>query len=263
MPELPEVATYQKYFQYTALHKKVNHVDIADERVVRGDADVFCEALKGQTFEETDRVGKYLFVRLSSGQWMSMHFGMTGRLKYFKDQEDKHRFTKVMFGLDNGYHLAFVCPRILGRLGVTEDPAVYQQEKKLGQDALKISLEGFKEQLAGRTGLIKPLLMNQSFVAGLGNWIVDDILYQTAIHPETHADQLDDEQIEQMYEKMKYIIKTAIELEARYHEFPDHFLITHREEGAKSTLYQGEIIRTVVGGRGTYLCPNGQVLEEK
>ncbi len=260
MPELPEVATYQKYFHYTALHKKVTQVEIEDERVVRGDPEDFSKALKGQTFEDTDRIGKYLFVKLSGGQWMSMHFGMTGSLKYFKDEEDRHRFTKVMFSLDNGYHLAFVCPRILGRVGITDNPATYRKEKKLGEDALKVSLEEFRDQFSGRTGLLKPLLMNQKFVAGLGNWIVDDILYQTGLHPEMPADQLNDGQVKVVYEKMQYIVETAIELEARYHDFPDHFLITHREEGAKSRLYQGKITRMVVGGRGTYICPEGQVL---
>lgn len=260
MPELPEVATYQKYFQYTALHKKVTDVEVEDERVVLGTADELREALVGQQFEDTDRIGKYLFVRLSSGQWMSLHFGMTGRLKYFKDPEDRHRFTKVMFSLNNGYHLSFVCPRILGRVGITDTPAAYRKKKKLGEDALKISLEEFAGTLSHRKGLIKPLLMNQKVVAGLGNWIVDDILYQTGLHPETPANQLSEEQLKTIYEKMQYIVETAIALEARYHEFPDHFLITHREEGASSTLYKGKITRMVVGGRGTYICPDGQLL---
>jgi len=260
MPELPEVATYEKYFHYTALHKKVTRVTVEEERVVLTTPEQLSEALTGQTFEATDRIGKHLFVKLSSGQWMSLHFGMTGRLKYFKDKEDQHRFTKVLFSLDNGYHLAFVCPRILGRVGITDDPAAYRKQKRLGEDALKISLEAFQQKLSGRKGLIKPLLMNQNIVAGLGNWIVDDILYQTGLHPETPANALDDEKISLIYEKMQYIINTAIELEARYDDFPAHFLITHREEGARSTRYDGDIIRMVVGGRGTYICPEGQQL---
>lgn len=260
MPELPEVATYQKYFHYTALHKKVTDVSVEDERVVLGSVDELTEALVGQKFEDTDRIGKYLFIRLSSGQWLSLHFGMTGRLKYFKDKEDQHRFTKVLFSLDNGYHLSFVCPRILGRVGITDSPAAYRKEKKLGEDALKLSLEEFRETMSGRTGLLKPLLMNQKVVAGLGNWIVDDILYQTGLHPKIPANQLRDDQIKAIYDKMQYIVETAIELEARYHDFPDHFLITHREEGASSTIYKGNITRMVVGGRGTYICTDGQVL---
>jgi formamidopyrimidine-DNA glycosylase len=258
MPELPEVATYQKYFHHTALHKKVSGIEIEDERVVLGSPENFTDSLKGQTFEATDRIGKYMFIKLSGGQWLSMHFGMTGRLKYFKDKEDQHRFTKVLFSLNNGYHLAFICPRILGRVGITEDPAVYRKEKKLGEDALKISLEEFKEQMNGRKGLLKPLLMNQKVVAGLGNWIVDDILYQTGMHPERSAADLSDEQVKTIYDKMQYILKTAISLDAHYRDFPDHFLITHREEGAKSPVYGDQIIRTVVGGRGTYLSPGGQ-----
>ncbi|MFP4091324.1 MAG: DNA-formamidopyrimidine glycosylase family protein [Cyclobacteriaceae bacterium] len=258
MPELPEVAIYQKYFHYTALHRKVTAVEVEEERVLLTTPQQLSEALRGKTFEDTDRIGKQMFVSLSSGQWMSMHFGMTGRLKYFKDKEDTPRFTKVLFSLDNGYHLAFVCPRILGRIGLTDDPAAYRKKKKLGEDALKISLEEFRAQMKGRSGLLKPLLLNQKVVAGLGNWIADDILYQTGLHPETSANELNDEEIKAIYEKMQYIIETAIRLEAHYSSFPDHFLITHREEGAKSTLYGDEIIRMVVRGRGTYISKKGQ-----
>ncbi|WPP48581.1 Fpg/Nei family DNA glycosylase [Catalinimonas niigatensis] len=260
MPELPEVATYQTYFHHTALHKKVTDVVVEDDRVLLLPTETLREELKGQTFESTDRIGKHLFVQLSGGKYLSIHFGMTGRLKYFKDKEDAPRFTKVLFSLDDGFHLAFSCPRILGRIGITSDLAEFGKKKKLGEDALKISRENFVKKLSGKKGLIKPLLMNQATVAGLGNWIVDDMLYQAGIHPETTAAQLTEEDIMRLYEKMHYIIKIAIEMEIRYDDFPDHFLITHREEGAKSTLYDGEIIRLVVGGRGTYICPQGQRL---
>ncbi|MEK6476465.1 DNA-formamidopyrimidine glycosylase family protein [Catalinimonas sp. 4WD22] len=261
MPELPEVAMCQKYFHHTALHKKVIDVEVEDERVILLSVEKLQEALRGNTFESTDRKGKHLFIKLSSDQYLNMHFGMTGRLKYFKDKEDTPRFTKVLFSLDDGFYLAFVCPRILGRVGITEEIEAYSKKKKLGEDALKISQESFMKKIVGKKGLIKPLLMNQRTVAGLGNWIVDDMLYQSAIHPETPANQLSEEEIKLLYEKMQYIIKTAIEMEARYDDFPGHFLITHREEGAKSNLYKGKIERLVVGGRGTYICREGQVLK--
>ncbi|MDF9800008.1 formamidopyrimidine-DNA glycosylase [Catalinimonas alkaloidigena] len=261
MPELPEVAMYQKYFHHTALHKKVTDVEVEDERVILLAVDKLRASLKGNTFESTDRIGKYLFIRLSNNQYLSMHFGMTGRLIYFKDKEDTPRFTKVLFFLDDGFHLAFVCPRILGRVGITDEPQAFGKKKKLGQDALKISREDFVKKISGKKGLIKPILMNQRTVAGLGNWIVDDMLYQAGIHPETVASQLGEAQVSLLFDKMQYIIKTAIDNEARYDDFPAHFLITHRNEGAKSNLYDGHIERMVVGGRGTYICPAGQVLK--
>lgn len=261
MPELPEVAMYQRYFHHTALHKKVTDVEVSDERVILLATDKLREALKEQTFESSERIGKHFFVKLSNGQYMSMHFGMTGSLKYFKDKQDAPRFTKVLFSLDDGFHLAFVCPRILGRVGITEDIASYSKKKKLGTDALQISEEEFKKKVADKKGLIKPLLMNQRTLAGLGNWVVDDMLYQCGIHPELPASEVSDEQIRTLYEKMRYILQTAIDMEANYDDFPKEFLITHREEGAKSTLYDGNITRLVVGGRGTYICPEGQKIK--
>lgn len=261
MPELPEVATYQKYFAHAALDKKVVSVEVYEPRVVLVSPDVLKHELVGQTFVGTERVGKQLFVALSGGSWLTLHFGMTGSLRYFRDRDDAPRFTKVLFGLSDGFFMAFRCPRILGRVGLADDWEAFRKEKKLGPDALKITSEDFQARLSGRKGLIKPLLMNQRFVAGLGNWIVDEMLYQARVHPETPANQLTKDQVELIYEKMQYILSTAIEHEARYEDFPPDFLVTYRWlERENHPLQQKNIERMVVGGRSTYYCPDEQRL---
>ncbi|MEM6846295.1 MAG: hypothetical protein AAF632_29050 [Bacteroidota bacterium] len=135
-----------------------------------------------------------------------------------------------------------------------------KNDKNLGPDARVVSWEEFQAQMEGRTGLIKPLLMNQSFVAGLGNWIVDDILYQAGIHPERHANELDEGEVRSIFDKMKYILETAIELESRYKDFPDDFLVTYR--WSKNQHRQEEINLEIlkVGGRSTYIDSERQRL---
>ena len=261
MPELPEVATYQKHFTQAALDRHVVSVEVDEPRVVRVSPEALEAGVVGQTFVGTERVGKHLFVELSNATWLTLHFGMTGSLRYFRDRDDAPRFTKVLFGLNDGLWMSFRCPRILGRIGLTSDPEVFRQEKKLGPDALKMTLSDFRQRLSGRKGLIKPLLMNQSFVAGLGNWIVDEMLYQAHIHPETPASRLSDDQVATLYDKMQYILKTAIRHEARYEDFPQDFLVTYRwRDRENHPLRDKNIERIVVGGRGTYYCPDEQQL---
>ncbi|MEM9830558.1 MAG: hypothetical protein AAF944_07955 [Bacteroidota bacterium] len=135
-----------------------------------------------------------------------------------------------------------------------------KNDKNLGPDARVVSWEEFQTQMEGRAGLIKPLLMNQSFVAGLGNWIVDDILYQAEIHPERRANELTEDEVRAIFDKMKYILETAIELESRYEDFPDEFLVTYR--WSKNQYRQDEINLEIlkVGGRSTYIDAKRQRL---
>ena len=261
MPELPEVATYQKLFEQAALHRKVVSVAVHEPRVVLVSPETLAERLMGQTFVGTKRIGKQLSVELSGGAWLTLHFGMTGSLRYYRDREDTPRFAKVVWSLDDGFFVAFCCPRILGRVGVADDLEAFRKKKKLGEDAQRITQEAFGQRLAGRKGLIKPLLLNQRVVAGLGNWIVDEILYQAKVHPMTPANQLSESDVARMYDKMQHVLETAIRHEARYEDFPRDFLVTYRWlERDGHPLQQKNIERIVVGGRSTYYCPDEQLL---
>lgn len=261
MPELPEVATYQKFFEQAALHRRVTSVAVHEPRVVLLSPETLEQLLVGQTFVSTKRIGKQLFVELSGGAWLTLHFGMTGSLRYFRDPEDTPRFAKVVWGLDDGFFVAFCCPRILGRVGIADDLEAFRKRRKLGTDAQRITREEFSQRLAGRKGLIKPLLLKQSLVAGLGNWIVDEMLYQAKVHPMTPANQISESGVALIYEKMQHVLETAIRHEARYEDFPQDFLVTYRWlERDGHPLQQKNIERMVVGGRSTYYCPDEQVL---
>lgn len=261
MPELPEVERFRQYFEGTALHQKVAKVEIADDKVLTCSAEALKAATEKNTFDKTERIGKYLFITTSAKQVVMIHFGMSGSLKYYKD--DPPRFGRVTFHLNNGFRLAFDCPRKFGRIDVADSVKTFKTQKKLSTDAYKMTWEEFAQNTQGRKGLIKPLLLNQQVAAGVGNWIVDEILFQAKVHPETRANQLTKDQLRLVYKKMRNILHTAVSHEANYNEYPENYFIHRRgwtELDLKNCPDCGtEVSYTKVGGRATYLCEVCQV----
>lgn len=261
MPELPEVERFRQYFEGTALHQKVAEVEITDAGVLTCTTEELKAVAEKHTFDKTERIGKYLFIETSAGKVLMIHFGMSGSLKYYRD--DPPRFGRVVFHLDNGFHLAFDCPRKFGRIDVADSVKAYQTKKKLSTDAYKMSWEEFEQNTSGRKGLIKPLLLNQKVAAGVGNWIADEILFQAKVHPETKANQLTKEELRLVYDKMRDILHTAVSYEANYNHYPKDYFIHRRgwtEQHTDNCPNCGtEVHYQKVGGRATYLCEVCQV----
>lgn len=104
------------------------------------------------------------------------------------------------------------------------------------------------------------MILDQRVAAGIGNWMADEILYQSKIHPQKKVGDLTDKQVEVIYHAMKEVIETAIEKEAFYQSFPKHYFIHIRREGATCHHTQANIEKLTVGGRSTYYSPLWQVL---
>jgi formamidopyrimidine-DNA glycosylase len=121
MPELPDVELYQRYLDQHALRQTIEHVAVNDARILGElSARAFVARLTGNRFEETRRHGKHLLVRLQRDGWLTLHFGMTGRLVYFKDVADDPPYDRVRFDFKSGGHLAYVNRRMLGRVGLAD-----------------------------------------------------------------------------------------------------------------------------------------------
>ncbi|MEM0999619.1 MAG: DNA-formamidopyrimidine glycosylase family protein [Bacteroidota bacterium] len=263
MPELPEVEGFRKYIVGTALDQRIREVEIADQKVVKDDPGEFVGQLTGRSFTGTDRVGKYLFLLTDGPQHLMMHFGMTGSPHYYQNEEDAPRFGRVVFHFENGFRLAYNCPRKFGRLTLTAGVAEYCAAKKIGPDAASIPWEDFQSRIATRKTPIKAAMMNQSILAGVGNWIVDEVLYQARIHPEERATDLSEADLRLVYDKMIYVIGTALELEAHYPDFPEHFMIHSRwTDSGRPDAPRIALDKIKVGGRSTYFDPKVQVKRE-
>jgi formamidopyrimidine-DNA glycosylase len=261
MPELPDVETFRRYLDATSLHQEIEKVEVRSRQILEGvSAQELKDGLEGRTFESTRRHGKYLFVELDDANWLVLHFGMTGHLKYFKDMEKDPPYDRLLITFANGYHLAYDAQRKLGEVALTEDVEEFIEEKGWGPDALKSSfdLAAFKEALAGRRGMAKSTLMNQHIVAGIGNVYSDEILFQMGIHPRTKVNQLDGETLEELFHTMKEVLQKAIDRQADADQFPDDYITPHRYDDGECPRCGGEIERVKVSGRSAYYCPDCQ-----
>lgn len=261
MPELPEVNTFQRYFDRTALQQRIERVDVHDEAIIRNvSGDVFAERLKNRTFTGSYRQGKYMFGELDNGHSVLLHFGMTGDIKYYSEDEDRPKYERFVFCFDNGFKLGFDDPRKFAKIRYLENRNAYLEEIGLGEDALRISVENFLAQTEGKKSTIKGFLLNQSYLAGVGNLYADEICYQTRIHPASRVDQLSEAQLRDIHQKMQDILKFAVENEAHYKQYPDDWLWQWREVGKSAPEGDGEVRKTKIAGRTTYFCESWQVL---
>lgn len=254
MPELPEVETYRRYFAKHALHQRIARVDVRDERVL-GEVrkETFARRLRGREFTEARRHGKHLFAHAGT-TWLHLHFGMTGDLAYYRDEDKAPRFARVVFDFDNGARLAFEDMRLFGLVDLIDSPE--RITSKLGADPLdpSFTFKRFKQLLERRKGAIKSLLMTQEIVAGIGNLYADETLFQTGIHPRRAIDTLSEAETKAVYTAMRKILRDVIAAHERGREWPHRYLSQHREEGDRCPKCGGTIRRTVVFGRTTYFC---------
>lgn len=257
MPELPDVEVFRRYLDATALHQRIEHTRVRDEDLLRGVSRRTLERrLKGASFEATRRHGKYLLVDLDPGDWLVLHFGMTGFLAYFGDPDAEPGHVRLRFDFENGYRLAYDCQRKLGEVRLVSDPEAFLEEKELGPDALEVDREGFLERMEDRRGMIKTALMDQSLLAGVGNVYSDEALFQTEIHPATAVSDLDEKALGHLHRTLHRVLEKAIE--EKVERFPDSWLLSHREPNAECPRCGGTIRRIEVAGRGCYVCPDHQ-----
>ena len=126
MPELPEVNTFQRYFDGTSLNQRIASVEVQDDKIIRNLSGLeFINKLTGRTFIGSYRRGKYLFAKLDNEQHLLLHFGMTGDLNYYSEPEERTRHERFVFHFDNGQHLGFDCPRKFAKIRYIEDLDLY------------------------------------------------------------------------------------------------------------------------------------------
>ena len=271
MPELPEVETYRRFIDELAVGQTIAALQVNDAHVLATPEDQLRVALVGRTITGTSRLGKNCFLELDNGKVLVLHFGMTGDVGAYRDEPDVPRFTRVALHLeDSGLRLAFIDPRKFGRIRLADSAAAHQKAKKIGPDALDITATELHQKLARRKTLLKPLLLDQSVTAGLGNWIVDEVLFQAKIHPERLGATLTEKEGKALHTAVQLVLTTAINQEANYRHFPASFLIHAREWDTSATPGSGDahtfcprhptvkIDKYYVGGRATYTCAKCQ-----
>jgi len=257
MPELPDVEVFKRYLK--SFYQEIKKVEVRSHKILEGISVKKLKAgLEGHFLESTRRHGKYLFVRLDNSNWLVLHFGMTGYLKYFKDIEKCPPHTRLLISFHKGPHLAYMSQRQLGGVGLIEGVESFIKEKNLGPDVLDLDFKTFKKLIEKRRGAVKSTLMNQKIIAGIGNIYSDEILFHSGIHPKFKVNQLNENKIKELFRKMKKVLQTAINCRADPEQFPDSYLLPHRYEGGERPHCGTELERIKVSGRTAYYCPKCQ-----
>lgn len=275
MPELPEVEHARRLCERVLSGRRLERVWCADDPLVFGpSAGRVAAALRGRRVLGARRRGKYLWLELDRRPWPLIHFGMTGSLRVPDveplrlatapaDREDEWppRFVKLRLWIEGGGELALVDARRLGRVRLREDPQTEPPVRDLGFDpALDLpGPEALAELLRKRRTVLKTLLLDQSFAAGVGNWVADEVLYHARLSPHRRADGLSKAEVARLHRALRRVVETALRADARARDLPAGWLIHRRWSRAPGVTARGEPIRfDTIGGRTTAWVPSVQ-----
>ena len=259
MPELPDVETFKRYLDATSLHQRITDVNVLSPDLLKDvSASELTHQLKGRRFESSKRHGKHLFAHIDEKLWLRLHFGMTGSLRYFKNEEKAPRHTRVVFAFEKDYQLAFDDQRKFGEIGLVKNVDEFLEGRRLGPDALDVDLKEFKDILRKHHASVKSILMNQKLIAGIGNIYADEILFHARIHPATQVSGLNDRVVATLFRSVQYILNKAIDAKADAERMPKSWLLAHRGRGEKCPRCGCELKSATIGGRTAWFCARCQ-----
>lgn len=273
MPELPEVETVVRTLQTLVKGKKIERISVTLPRIIRqpDDVEAFKAQLTGQTIHEIKRRAKFIQFILDQDVLIS-HLRMEGRYGLYQAVEPVEKHTHVIFHFTDGTELRYRDVRQFGTMDVlplgmetTAGPLA-----KLGVEPLEESFtaEVLRELLKNRPTKIKPLLLNQECIVGLGNIYVDESLFKAGIHPERPAGTLTGKQVKKLHESIVATLAEAVDQggssiksyvngQGEMGMFQQSLLVYGRKD--EPCVHCGtQIVRFVVGGRGTHICPKCQ-----
>jgi formamidopyrimidine-DNA glycosylase len=278
VPELPEVEAARRVVARVARGRRIVEVECADDPIVfeRVPATRWRRALLGRRVGAVRRHGKHLWLELDRRPWPCLHFGMTGgfhtpgrgTLRLVAHGKNgpglawPPRFMKLRLRFDDGGELAYADARRLGRVRLRDDPQHEPPISLLGFDAFRElpSLRDFGTLVRARSAPMKALLLDQSFAAGVGNWIADEVLYQARIDPRRRAGTLHDDEIRRLRTAIRHVMAVSVRARNDSELYPRRWLFHDRwGRNPKAYTSRGEKIRhDTIGGRTTAWVPSVQ-----
>ncbi|MDD5731033.1 MAG: DNA-formamidopyrimidine glycosylase, partial [Candidatus Omnitrophica bacterium] len=224
----------------------------------------FKKSLEGAAIKKILRKAKMLIFELSNGKSLVIHLKMTGQPVY----PGKGKDSRVSFRFSDGNDLDFNDRRLFAELRVLDDWHSLKFIQGLGPEPFDLSAEKFREMLAAKKTKIKPLIMDQTFIAGVGNLYAAEALFRAKISPDRPAASLSAKEIELLLREIKDTLSEAIKYKGssidQYVQLsgePGDYVKYHKvygREGKPCPLCKTAIKRVSLGGRGTYFCPKCQ-----
>jgi len=271
MPELPEVETVVRdLISHGICGCRIADVAVTWPRTIGPlTPAAFIKAVKDKAITQISRRGKYIVIQLSDLSRIYIHLRMTGKLQVRPPEFEAGRHDHVVFTLSDGLQLVFNDTRKFGRITLTEKtpPAVAALgPEPLEKDFSKAWLQG---ALAGKSRQMKPLLLDQSFIAGLGNIYVDEALWQAGIHPQRDSRTITPEEAGRLHSAIRGVLRRGIRNsgttlgggESNFYSVAGHRgrnadqLKVFRRTGLPCPLCGTTIARLIVGQRSTHICP--------
>lgn len=273
MPELPEVETIRQDMIKKVKGKKIAKVEIRNGKNIKIiSPQEFERRLEGKIIKDIKRRGKYLILPLDPPDFLIFHLKLTGRLLFSPAGAKEPDYVRIVFTFTDNTRLFFADIR-----GFADIYLLTQNEmetvpiiKNLGPEPLspEFTLDKFKQRLKDKKGKIKPLLMNQNVIAGIGNIYSQESLHRAGVHPERNVSKLTDREIEAIYRSLLEVLQEAIkyrgssvdaylDLDGKEGKYVPHLRVYGRE--GKSCLRCGSPIKKKkIAGRGTYFCSKCQ-----
>lgn len=257
MPELPEVENRLLYLRRTALDQSIERVVVTAPGMIKlASSQAFSRSLRGRSFVDAYRRGKYLIVGLDDGRLLILHFGMGGDLKFYHSIDERPQFTRIEFIMQNGARLAFTCPRKICRVLLVDSIEQVPALTAMGPEPLDkgFSLAYLEHLIEGNgSKQIKPLLMDQKKIAGVGNIYADEILFGARVRPDRRAATLDEEEIRRIHRETRSVLRRAIKTGGD-ENFPSDFLVSRNARGASCRQCGQAIEKKTISGRTAYYC---------
>jgi formamidopyrimidine-DNA glycosylase len=213
VPELPDLEVVKEVLQKRVVGQRVEGVEVPRPIVVRNLTEQdFAAALSGRQLMGLRRRGKFLILMLDSGHLLVINPMLAGRFQYCPRGQRRRAATYLILHLTDGRDLRYVDPKTMGKVYLTTDLALVPGFASLGPEALDpaLTLEVFAKRLRRHRGEIKGVLVNQRFVAGIGNAYADEILFRAGVYPFRKRPRLSPEEIERLYNAMRSVLTEAI-----------------------------------------------------
>ncbi|MBI4188083.1 MAG: bifunctional DNA-formamidopyrimidine glycosylase/DNA-(apurinic or apyrimidinic site) lyase [Chloroflexi bacterium] len=270
MPELPEVETVKNELAPHVIGRRITGVTLLWEGMLRQPSVAeFRSRTTGQKITGVSRYGKYLFLSLSSGDFLNIHLKMTGSLIIGQDSAEPPQYTRAIIHLDNDTSIFFRDLRKFGILQLVKDKN--SVVGKLGPEPLEpdFTPQVLGQLLAKRTAPIKALLCDQSLIAGIGNLYADEALFAAKIHPLRPGGSLSTEEIKRLYRAIRQVLRSGIRYQGASIDTyfrpdgtrgtaQDEFKVAHGPRGKPCPVCGTPLQRIAVRNRGTYFCPKCQ-----
>lgn len=267
MPELPDLEAVRSFLNPRLSGRTITQATVRIPVVVRTSAKDFTSFLEGRRFESGEpitRLGKFLLFALEGDLRLVINPMLTGRFQYAPPQIPRRTRTCFLLALDDGYELRYADERLMGKVYVVPAAGLQNvpQIAEVGPDVLNASVTEavFSERLKRYTGQIKHILVNQRFLAGIGNAYADEILWAAGIHPYRRRTTLTAEEMDRLYRAMHDVLAWATRVVTEkmhdaldYDEWRDHLRV-HRRGGQPCPRCGSPLVEITAGGQVTNFC---------